>query len=293
MATSISQKLASKPSSGARRAGVAAGAGVLGAAAVISLPPGPALMAVLSLLVFFAFKAWALVGLDPAERPPLAAWFTSWPGMDARRFAERQGAAHVPANDWIAATLKTVVAAVVLGGVLPRLPALDPLWLGLLGMGAFLLLFHSGFLHLVALVWRRRGTPVEPIMNAPLRAKTLSEFWGRRWNLAFRDFAHQHVFRPTVRPWGVAAATFAVFVFSGLIHDLVISFSAGGGYGLPTLYFLLQGVAVLGERTPLGSRLASRATTAAVILLPLPLLFHRPFGEVVVVPLLHLLGAAP
>ena len=58
--------------------------------------------------------------------------------------------------------------------------------------------------------------------------------------------------RPVV---GASGAAVLVFLASGLIHELVISVPARGGYGLPTGYFLIQGVAVAGERTQVGRRL--------------------------------------
>lgn len=107
-------------------------------------------------------------------------------------------------------------------------------WLGMAGI-AFVLLF--GLVRLLSILWRRAGVNAQPIMNAPILATSLTDFWGRRWNLAFRDLAHTHVFRPLVKNVGIAGATMAVFLVSGLIHDAAISTSAQAGYGLP-LYIL-------------------------------------------------------
>lgn len=89
----------------------------------------------------------------------------------------------------------------------------------------------------------------------------------------------------------------AVFLTSGLIHDFVISIPARAGYGLPTLYFLLQGIGVLFERSTVGKKLqlgrgaAGRIFAAVVTVGPLGLLFPPPFIERVVVPMLHAFGA--
>jgi alginate O-acetyltransferase complex protein AlgI len=88
----------------------------------------------------------------------------------------------------------------------------------------------------------------------------------------------------------------AVFAASGLLHEAVISVPAGGGYGLPTAYFLLQGGAVLlerssgGRRAGLGAGLRGRAFTAVLVAGPLFWLFHPPFVREVVLPMLRALG---
>jgi hypothetical protein len=133
-------------------------------------------------------------------------------------------------------------------------------------------------------------------MDTPIKASSVADFWGHRWNTAFRDLAHAYVFRPLVRPCGTVGATPVVFVVSGLVHDLVISVPAGAGFGLPTAYFVLQGVALLFERSGLGKRLGlgaglvGRLFSAAVTLAPIGLLFHRPFLERIIVPMLAALA---
>ncbi|MEK6248981.1 MAG: membrane bound O-acyl transferase family-domain-containing protein, partial [Planctomycetales bacterium] len=131
--------------------------------------------------------------------------------------------------------------------------------------------------------------------DSPIQAASLSDFWGKRWNLAFRDLAYRHVFRPVTRRLGVAGATMAVFLVSGVVHDAVISIPAAAGFGLPTLYFVIQGAGVLFERSRFGKRIGiskgktGRVFCAAIILGPVLLLFHRPFVERVIVPMLTVL----
>ena len=88
------------------------------------------------------------------------------------------------------------------------------------------------------------------------------------------------------------------FGFSGIVHDLVISLPAGGGYGGPTLYFLLQGLGLLAgaQQSPAGGWASVRAPrgwgfTIAVVALPVPLLFHYPFVTRIIVPFLAAIGA--
>jgi alginate O-acetyltransferase complex protein AlgI len=164
-------------------------------------------------------------------------------------------------------------------------------------MTGFVLIFHFGLLDLIARLWRAIGFKAEPVMDRPMRSTSLAEFWGARWNLPFRDLAHACVFAPLVRRIGPAGAMMAVFLASGLIHDVVISLPARAGFGLPTAYFLLQGAAVLFERSRFGKRVGlGRGVkgwlfTALFTLAPVYWLFHPWFVARVALPMMRDLGA--
>ena len=134
-------------------------------------------------------------------------------------------------------------------------------------------------------------------MSKPLLSRTLSEFWGKRWNLGFRQLAHEFIFRPLHKRTGVAVAGWLVFAASGLIHDLVISLPARGGYGLPTGYFILQGLGVTVERSALGRRfglqdgVTGRTFAIVVAAAPAFCLFHPPFVLRVIIPFMHAIHA--
>src|SRR5205807_7560125 len=61
----------------------------------------------------------------------------------------------------------------------------QPLLVGWIGMIGMILILHFGLFHLLAMEWRAAGVNVELIMAAPLRSKSVGEFWGPRWNAAF------------------------------------------------------------------------------------------------------------
>ncbi len=225
-------------------------------------------------------------------------YLLAWPGMDARAFFATDRVALTPtAKEWVGAWGKTLLGLGLLWLAAPWLAdtsAVTAVWIGMVGL---ILTLHFGVFHLLSLAWRRAGVPAEPIMRAPLFASSLSDFWSRRWNAAYHELAHRYAFRPLHRRIGTAGATLAVFLLSGLVHDLVISVPARGGYGWPTAYFGLHGAALLLERSPagraagLGEGWRGRSFALAVCALPLGWLFHPPFVANVIRPFLTAIHA--
>lgn len=226
------------------------------------------------------------------------AYLLAWPGMDATAFLDETESAPTPTpREWLWAFCETILGAVLLWAIARYLPERDPLMRGWAGMVGLILLLHFGLFQLLALFWRWLGVAAEPIMRTPLFSTSLAEFWGKRWNLGFRQLAHELIFRPTHRNLGAGAAGFFVFVVSGLIHDSVISLPSRGGYGFPTLYFVLQGTGVTIERSQIGRKLGlargARGWGFMIVFLAAPLfwLFHPWFVMRVILPFMGVIHA--
>lgn len=226
------------------------------------------------------------------------AFLFGWIGMDAANFsATAEKCSPSKTIEWTFAAAKTLFGGILVWFVARLALNINPLLAGWTGMIGLMFVLHFGFFHLLALAWRANGLPVEPLMRAPLLSRSLGEFWGVRWNTAFHRLAARFVFRPARRAAGLPAATLLVFLVSGLVHDLVISVPARDGYGLPTLYFLLQGAGVLFERTGfarrcgIGRGVRGWLFTFFITAGPAFWLFHPPFIRQVILPMLHAIGA--
>jgi predicted DCC family thiol-disulfide oxidoreductase YuxK len=193
----------------------------------------------------------------------------------------------LPSKHAALAIAKILLGAVLLFGVARFVH--QSLLAGWIGMTGMILILHFGLFHLLAIGWRAAGIDIEPIMDGPLRSKSVSEFWGRRWNGAFNRLALDFVFRPLTRRHETRIAILAAFLVSGLIHELVISLPAGAGYGLPTAYFLLQGIGILTERAL--PQVRGRIFTVVIAAVPAFWLFHPPFVRNVILPFMKAIGA--
>jgi alginate O-acetyltransferase complex protein AlgI len=125
------------------------------------------------------------------------------------------------------------------------------------------------------------GFRARVLFDAPLQSRSLQEFWAQRWNRGFAEMTALCVQRPLGRRLGRSRALLGSFLASGLLHELAISLPVGAGYGLPTCYFVLQGLMIQRERKQPG-----RLATLLKIALPLPLVFHPWFVAETLVPLL-------
>jgi hypothetical protein len=266
-----------------------------------NLLPAWAFMWILSFAIFVSVKWLTWWRAQARVRHPAwrsAAYLLAWPGMDAEAFLDvRQHTPSPPARMWLWAVLETALGAALLWVVARSIPQGEPLLRGWFGMVGLILLLHFGTFQMVSLMWQSIGVKAVPIMMAPLRSVSLGEFWGRRWNLGFRQLAHELVFRPLYRTLGAGLAGFSVFVVSGLIHDLVISLPARGGYGLPTAYFVFQGVGITIERSTFGKRIGLGCGwvgwlfTVLFVAGPVFWLFHPWFVLRVILPFMHAIHA--
>jgi len=260
------------------------------------------IMWVLAVVVYAGFKwiTWrnAIRGGVPASGFRSIAFLFLWPGMDPRLFLNSDLHPEKPSwRSWLGAAANAALGALLLWGV-ARLAGRGLLagWVGMIG---FIFLLHFGVFRLLAHFWQQCGICAQPLMRMPVAAKSLGEFWGKRWNVAFRDVSFGLFFRGFRQNFGLRAATMLTFIASGLIHDLVISVPAGGGYGLPTAYFTLQGAGLLLEHSHLGACAGlrggwrGRLFAWTIVAAPVFILFPSPFILRVIIPFMCATGALP
>jgi len=264
--------------------------------------PAWALMWLLAFAIYAGCKwlTWhaARDAARAATRGRNMGYLLAWPGMDARRFLDSLKTTRPCSRREIAEScIQMLCGALLLWGAARLLPATWPLGQGWLGMIGLLLLLHFGLFALLATAWRAGGVAADPIMNAPLRATSLGDFWANRWNRGFHRLAYDFVYRPAVRRIGPHPAMLLAFLASGVVHDLVISLPAGGGFGLPTAYFIMQGLGVLIERSAVGRRaglrrgVRGRCFTLIVTTVPAAMVFHPAFVLNVMRPFMIAIGA--
>jgi hypothetical protein len=223
---------------------------------------------------------------------------TGWAGMRAEPF-ESLGQLQLP-NAW--RMIRFGIIRVIAGSVLILLahqivslhvnPQVIYIVVTVLLLVGLSLILHFGLLSISAGTWRLKGVNTYYLFKQPVKAMSLTEFWGKRWNMAFSEMTAVAIFRPLRNKIGNAGALMVAFAFSGLLHELALSVPVNSGYGLPMLYFIIQGVLVLAEKAFIANkakflqhRILARLWTLFWVIVPMPLLFHEQFIKQVVWPL--------
>lgn len=161
----------------------------------------------------------------------------------------------------------------------------------LLLLAGLSLILHFGILNLCTAFWRSQGANVSELFQAPYKSKSLKEFWGKRWNIAFSEMTALIAYRPLKSKAGIEKALVISFLLSGLLHEVAISLPVRTGFGLPMTYFVIQVFAMhLEAHSAFLQKLLQRkwlahAWVMALLIVPMPLLFHREFIEQVLIPL--------
>jgi len=264
-------------------------------------PAGFRMLAIIGTLLW-SMKAVVLVeAAAVGERRPtsgrLVGFITAWPGMQPRPFAGAGEGARKGANRLIALGVRRAVAGLFLVALARLVWAVtgSHIVATVMLLPGLSLILHFGIFNLAAGGWRHLGVNAYQLFRAPLKSRSLTEFWGRRWNLAFTEMTALAVYRPLAVRYGPRHALLASFVCSGVLHELAISVPVQAGYGLPLLYFALHGGLMLIERALAASGRPlegwhGRAWTLAWLVAPLPILFHLPFLQGVVWPIIGIGG---
>jgi hypothetical protein len=249
-------------------------------------------MLAIILVMLFSFKAVVTVETYKKGKAGLSfiqwlAFVTGWFGMRPQIF-EGLGGKSLPGGREL---ILFGIIRILLGAALLMLArwisihfkGYEIIITGLLLIAVSLIL-HFGILNISAGAWRFMGADTRTLFRSPLSSTCLSEFWGKRWNIAFSEMTSIAIYRPLKTPIGTTFATLLAFLFSGLLHEMAISLPVKAGFGLPLLYFLIHGLVMLlekeMERRGFSIRKYSWAGRAWVIfwlLLPLPFLFHKAF----------------
>jgi hypothetical protein len=95
--------------------------------------------------------------------------------------------------------------------------------------GAGLLALSEGAQRLFDGIAALFGVALPPVHVAPSRSQTLSEFWGRRWNVVISGWLRAHCYAPLARLGLPRAGVLAAFLASALIHVYPTYIAIGAG----------------------------------------------------------------
>lgn len=208
-------------------------------------------------------------------------FFTIWPGMSLEPFKETRGEIPGAATKFVYGWLQFWAGALLLvavGVFRNSVPSAVVPWIA---VASFLFMIHFGIAGVITSIVQLSGFPVAPLFSSPLKSATFSDFWSHRWNRPFVEMNKGLFLPPLQKLLGAKASLFALFLVSAVLHELAISYPAGGGWGKPLAYFAIQGVLFLLVTKP------PRFAVWLGILGPLALLFTPEFRAAFLLPVVN------
>ncbi|KAF7091389.1 hypothetical protein CFC21_093981 [Triticum aestivum] len=114
--------------------------------------------------------------------------------------------------------------------------------------GIVLYCFFYLLLACLAAIGGALGMDMERPFDRPLLASSLSDFWGRRWNLVMSGILRAAVYDPMQARVGKPAGIMATFLVSGLMHEAMMCYiTLRRPTGAMLAFFMLQGAARVAE----------------------------------------------
>ncbi len=229
------------------------------------------------LVCFFVMKTLSWLMTSPEKRPPFLSFEFGNPYVSVRSL--RIVAPPPVSSLWLTFFLHFTLTLIIIVSVKEFLSPISYFDRILLGVAVFFFTESLGSLGQLVFSWRK--DPIYPIHHHPLSSPSLSEFWGRRWNLWVQDWIAD-MGKPFHRKH--KRKIVASFLFSGLFHEAMVNlphwlFTGESYFGTMLAYFFIQGSGLYFDkkfirRTPPAIR---RIFCWMVVILPAPLFIHVPF----------------
>lgn len=210
------------------------------------------------------------------RRPPFLEFLVGWPYISTR--SVRIKAPPPTTSPWLSFLLYVSLMAMIFTVVKYFLSPVGYLDRIILGFGVYFFTEAMGAFGQAVFMWKDQE--IFAIHHHPLSSPSLSEFWGRRWNLWVQDWIAD-----MGKPFRRSHKTkiLASFLISGLFHEAMMNFphwliSGESYFGTMLGYFIIQGTGLYFDKKFLRSAnpLIRRAFCWIVVVLPSPLFIHVP-----------------
>lgn len=221
-------------------------------------------------------KALSWFFTEEKKRPPFFSFMFGTPYLSTRSLRIRTP--RPITSPWISFLLYLVLMALVFTLVRFFLSPISYLDRIILGFGIFF--FTEALGALGQALFSSEDKNFFPIHHHPLSSPSLSEFWGRRWNLWVQDWITD-MGRPFHRSHKKKIVV--SFLVSGLFHEAMVNlphwiFTGESYFGTMLLYFFIQGCGLYLDKKILrhSPRVIRRMFCWLVVVLPAPLFINVP-----------------